>query len=224
MSEGLHLAGFPRLFRRSAYLGGLLLLAACAEPAAQSDASAAASVGSTSVSSAATAASNEVTVSATQTASAASSSHAEHAGHSASTPAASDPSSQTAGGEALPLEVVSASVTAVPPSLTDTAAYVTLRNLGKEDVVLVGASSPAVSHVMLMQTVNSGENGASMSGMVEVPSLTVPAGGELTMASGGNHLMLMGLTQPLKEGESIPFTLEAESGGTLEVSAEVARP
>lgn len=115
-------------------------------------------------------------------------------------------------------------MTAVPPSLSDTAAYVTLSNPGAEDIVLVGASTPAAGHAMLMETVTTDAGGTSMSGMVEVPSLTVPAGGELRMDSAGDHVMLMGLTQPLEEGSEIPLTLQAQDGRTLELNVAVARP
>ncbi|MCY1703351.1 copper chaperone PCu(A)C [Deinococcus sp. SL84] len=149
-----------------------------------------------------------------------------HAGHdmaSAATASASAAAEADSAG-ALPLEVKAATVTAVPPGLTDTAAYITLHNPTDADIVLVGAATPAAGHAMLMQTVTTDASGTSMSGMVEVPSLTVPAGGELSMSSAGDHVMLMGLTGALKEGSSLPLTLEAEDGRTLNLSAEVQRP
>ncbi|GHG02195.1 hypothetical protein GCM10017783_13080 [Deinococcus piscis] len=124
----------------------------------------------------------------------------------------------------LALEVRAAGVTAVPPSMHETAAYVTLHNPGEQDIVLVGASTPAAEHTMLMETVITDASGTSMSGMVEVQSLTVPAGGELAMASGGDHIMLMGLTQPLEEGQEMALTLQAQDGRTLELNAVVERP
>ena len=151
-----------------------------------------------------------------------------HAAHTApateTTPATETaPAAATPAGD-LPLTVTGATVTAVPATLTDTVAYISLRNTGPDDIVISGASSPAAEHTMLMETVSSGAGTASMSGMVDVPSLTVPAGGELVMESAGNHFMLMGLKEPLKEGSEVPVTLQAADGRTLEVKAVVTRP
>ena len=124
----------------------------------------------------------------------------------------------------LPLEASGATVTAVPASLTDTVAYATLRNTSASDIVLVAAASPAAEHAMLMNTISSGAGSASMSGMIEAASLTVPAGGELTLASAGDHVMLMGLKEPLQEGGTVDITLQADDGRTLELSAVVQKP
>jgi copper(I)-binding protein len=51
--------------------------------------------------------------------------------------------------------------------------------------------------------------------------LTIPAGGKLEMKPGGTHLMLMGLTGPLKAGESLPLTLTFEKAGAATVPVEV---
>lgn len=140
---------------------------------------------------------------------------ADHSGHTTDAVASTG---------VLPLEAGTATVTAVPPSMKETAAYVTLTNPTDSDIVLVSAASPAAGHVMLMRTETTAADGASSSGMVETPSLTVPAGGELVLASGGDHLMLMDLTGPLEEGQTVDLTVVADDGRTLDLSAEVRRP
>ena len=42
------------------------------------------------------------------------------------------------------------------------------------------------------------------------------------MEPGGIHLMLMGLTAPLKKGESVPLTLTFAKAGAATVQLEVA--
>ena len=60
-------------------------------------------------------------------------------------------------------------------------------------------------------------------GMKDVKYLEVPAGGRLTLAPGGDHLMLYGLKAPLTVGQKIPLVLNLEPGGTLTVDAVVAK-
>jgi copper(I)-binding protein len=45
----------------------------------------------------------------------------------------------------------------------------------------------------------------------------VPAGGQVSFAPGGRHLMLVGLKRPLKIGDRVPATLTFASGTRLQV-------
>lgn len=51
--------------------------------------------------------------------------------------------------------------------------------------------------------------------------LAVPAGGEVALKPGGNHLMFVGLKRMLKKGESFAGTLTFEKAGTVEVTFTV---
>ena len=53
------------------------------------------------------------------------------------------------------------------------------------------------------------------------PRFTIPAGARLEMRVGGPHLMLLGLTQALRVGETIPITLTFEHAGPVHVDAVV---
>lgn len=119
----------------------------------------------------------------------------------------------------LPVTVQGATVAAVPPSIKDTAAYMTLTNSSDRPIKLVGAATPLAAHPMLMTTTRSG----GMMGMKMVPALTIPAKGKLTLRRDGDHVMLMGLKRPLKVGETVSLTLTAEDGRTLKVSAAVKK-
>ena len=52
----------------------------------------------------------------------------------------------------------------------------------------------------------------------------LPAGQPVTLKPGGTHIMLMGLKQPLKKGDTFPLTLSFEKAGTKEVTVAVEAP
>ncbi len=54
-----------------------------------------------------------------------------------------------------------------------------------------------------------------------VPAIDLPPGQTVTLAPGGLHLMLIGLTHELRQGERVPVTLTLERGGSLTVPLEV---
>lgn len=51
--------------------------------------------------------------------------------------------------------------------------------------------------------------------------LEIPAGGTVTLAPGGFHIMFMDLKQPLKEGETVSGTLTFQKAGTVNVTFDV---
>jgi copper(I)-binding protein len=57
--------------------------------------------------------------------------------------------------------------------------------------------------------------------MREVPAIDIPAGQTVTLRPGGLHLMFMGLTRPLVEGESFPVTLTFEKAGSVTLDMAV---
>ena len=67
----------------------------------------------------------------------------------------------------------------------------------------------------------------SMQGMVmkmrPITGLDIPAGQPVTLQPGGDHLMLMGLNQPLHEGQSFPLTLDFEKAGPRTVTVTVEK-
>ena len=115
------------------------------------------------------------------------------------------------------LAITSAWARATPPGAKVGAAYVTIENRGTTDNRLVSASTEAAGSAEAHETIE--ENGVAS--MRRVADLTIPAAGELAMAPGGIHLMLMGLTAQLKPGERLPLTLAFEKAGTIAVEAEV---
>jgi copper(I)-binding protein len=98
-------------------------------------------------------------------------------------------------------------------SLDLAAGFGTIANNGPEDDALVGATAADVPAVELHQTMDGV--------MQQVDSFPAPAGGSVTLAPGGNHLMLLGLTEPLVAGESLDLTLSFASGATAEITAPI---
>lgn len=92
-----------------------------------------------------------------------------------------------------------------------TAAFGTLVNPTDADLQVIGVSSPAATTMELHETVMSED---SMM-MQQVEGFTIPAGGELLLEPGGNHLMFMGLTEPILPGDEVEVTLELQDGSTV---------
>lgn len=95
------------------------------------------------------------------------------------------------------------------------AAYMTLSAAAAPDR-LVSAASPAAARVELHTHTLDAQGVARM---MQVQAIEVAPGSPTELRPGGLHVMLMGLTAPLAEGQSIPLTLTFEKAGavTLEV-------
>jgi copper(I)-binding protein len=114
-------------------------------------------------------------------------------------------------------------VVAPPPGgQTTTAGYMRLTNSGSAPDRLVSASSSAARAVEIHET-RAGAGG--MMSMQALPNgVAIPANGTVTFAPGGLHLMIIGLSGRLREGDSIPITLVFERAGAVEVMGLVERP
>nr|WP_223186720.1 copper chaperone PCu(A)C [Streptomyces sp. CBMA29] len=137
--------------------------------------------------------------------------------------ALSDGSSGTSG-QGGGLGKVSVSGGYIPqPLLTDeAAAYVTVKNTGGGDAELTAVSTPLAAHVTLHSTTGTT--------MRQVTALTVPAGGTLTLGTGGDHMMLENLTHKPRVGETVTLRLHfahatpATVTVTVPVEATTYRP
>ncbi len=106
----------------------------------------------------------------------------------------------------------------LPPPVADTAAgYMVLRNSGDQDVQIKGVKTD----VARQPEFHSMSDHGGMMHMMKMEKVIVPAHGEIRFVSGGNHLMLIGLTGELKTGEHVMMTIETVDGENIMVHAEV---
>ncbi|MCS3843263.1 copper chaperone PCu(A)C [Microbacterium sp. AK031] len=108
-------------------------------------------------------------------------------------------------------------VKAAPDGMS--AAFGMLENTGDEDVTVVSVESDVSPMMELHETV---ENEAGEMVMREIEGgFVIPAGGELALEPGANHIMLMGLANPLVAGDEATFTLTFSDDSTYEFTAPV---
>ena len=92
--------------------------------------------------------------------------------------------------------------------------FLTLTNTGAEDDRLVFAESPIARDTQIHEMAMEGD---VMKMRQLVDGLVIPAGQSVVLEPGGYHIMFMGLTQALVEGETIPLTLTFEKAGTITI-------
>ncbi|GAB4541994.1 MAG: hypothetical protein Kow0063_33410 [Anaerolineae bacterium] len=105
----------------------------------------------------------------------------------------------------------------VPAAGGNGAVFMRLANTGSASDQLVGGQSPAAGAVEVHKTTMA----EGVMTMEHIPSLEVPARGEVLLKPGGYHIMLIGVTQPLSPGDSLPITLRFEKAGEMTVDVEV---
>lgn len=100
-----------------------------------------------------------------------------------------------------------------------TGCYLTLT--ASRDDTLMTAQSPASALAQVHES--SMEN--NMMVMYEAKAgLPLPAGQAVSLAPGGNHIMLLGVKAPLAAGDTVPLTLTFASAAPVEVEASVGQP
>jgi copper(I)-binding protein len=97
------------------------------------------------------------------------------------------------------------------------AAYMTLRNAGPVPDRLLAASTPVARTVELHTHIREGE----VMRMRPVDDIPLPPGETVRLRPGGLHVMLIGLTEPLRQGTMVPLTLRFERAGETTVQLEV---
>ena len=100
-----------------------------------------------------------------------------------------------------------------------TACYVTLT--ASRDDRLVSVASPVSEQGQIHEM--KIENG--IMSMAELKAgLALPSGEAVTLKPGGNHIMLLGLSRPLKAGDTVPLTLGFQAAPNVQLQARVAQP
>ncbi|MBB2975936.1 hypothetical protein FHX49_001503 [Microbacterium endophyticum] len=99
------------------------------------------------------------------------------------------------------------------------AAFGELTNAGTADATIVSISSDAATSLQLHETVENDSGDMVM--QEKEGGFVIPAGGTLTLEPGGNHFMLMDLTEPLVAGDDVSFTVTFSDDSTYEFTAPV---
>lgn len=106
---------------------------------------------------------------------------------------------------------------ATPKGATVGAGYLTITNKGTEADRLIGGSAAPAARFEVHTTVM--ENGVAR--MRQVTGLEIKPGETVELAPGGMHVMLMGLKQPLRQGQTVKGTLVFEKAGTVAIEFTV---
>ncbi|MGZ5202796.1 MAG: copper chaperone PCu(A)C [Telluria sp.] len=85
---------------------------------------------------------------------------------------------------------------------------------------LVAVKTPVAANAELHEMQMKG----SVMSMHPVQSVALPAGQDVVLGPGGYHVMLFGLKQQLKDGDSVPLTLVVEDAAKKREEVKVAVP
>jgi periplasmic copper chaperone A len=100
---------------------------------------------------------------------------------------------------------------------TVSSAYFTFENRSDRAIALTGVAAEGVGRAETHATVDRDGQAA----MTRVASLPIPAGGSVTLAPGGTHVMITDITQPLEAGGRIRLTLTFDDHHRRTVTAAV---
>ena len=99
------------------------------------------------------------------------------------------------------------------------AAYLTIVNHGEAVDRLIGTATPVAEHAALHTHLMQ----EGVMRMRALEAVEVAPGEPTVLEPGGLHVMLMGLRQPLTEGETFPLMLTFQRAGTIEVEVRVLK-
>lgn len=115
------------------------------------------------------------------------------------------------------IEAKDAWVQAAPPGVKVLAAYLEIKNNGKQQQILTGISSTAFGKIEIHRSVIHG----NMAHMEHLKELVISPDASTVLQPGGTHLMLMDAKKALKIGDQIPMTLTFDKGAKITVNALV---
>ena len=109
----------------------------------------------------------------------------------------------------------------LPPNAPTVAAYFVIHNTGATPDRLLSAETPVADKAELHEHVMQG----ALMKMQQMPSMAVPAKGDLTFAPMAYHVMLLGLKDRsvLADGKQFPLTLTFEKAGKVQVDVSVQK-
>ena len=117
--------------------------------------------------------------------------------------------------QSTPAEIIQAWARATPGKAENGAVYLTLEAPSGDR--LTGLSTPVAKKAELHSMTMEG----GIMKMRPLAGLDLPAGQTVTLKPGGAHIMLAGLAEPLRPGQSFPLTLQFEKAGMQQVSVTI---
>ncbi|MDB4213682.1 copper chaperone PCu(A)C [Octadecabacter sp.] len=99
------------------------------------------------------------------------------------------------------------------------AAFMVIHNYSDIDDRLIGVTSNAAARTEIHTHIED-DNGVMRMVHVE-DGIGIPAGGEILMKRGANHVMFMGLSEPFVQDADVIITLMFETAGAVEVIVPV---
>lgn len=134
--------------------------------------------------------------------------------------AACTPGAPADGGDAAAkVQVADALCRPTPVGRQATGCYLTLT--APSDDRLVSVSSPAAGRVEIHES----RMESNMMMMRELKEgMALPAGEVVELKPGGNHIMLLAVSEPLQAGDTVPLTLTFASAPPVEIAATVGQP
>ncbi len=107
---------------------------------------------------------------------------------------------------------------ATPPRASAGVVYLTLVNIGEKEISLMGVEADVAMHAMLHTTKKDAQGRVSM---MHAEKFIIPPKGEINLAPGGHHIMLMGLKKPLVSGTEIGIKLLFDGGEFKQIRVPV---
>lgn len=118
---------------------------------------------------------------------------------------------------AEPIQIGQPWARATAPGAPTGAAFMVLNNNGSQPDLLIGAATPVADrtelHTHLMDD--------GIMRMRQVEAIEVAPGSPTVLEPGGLHVMLMGLQEPLVEGETFPLTLDFQDAGEITIDVTI---
>jgi periplasmic copper chaperone A len=102
-----------------------------------------------------------------------------------------------------------------PEGTSISAGYLKITNRGDKPDTLLGASTPAANSAELHESAVDAEGVMTMRPVEN--GLEIKPGQTVELKPAGVHIMLLGVKAPLKEGQTVPVTLDFKSAGKVEV-------
>jgi len=112
-------------------------------------------------------------------------------------------------------EIAGAWARATPGRAENGAVYLTIVSQTPDRLVRVSTPVAKKAELHSMST----EGGVMK--MRPLDGIDIPAGKKVTLGPRGMHIMLQGLNEPLRQGQSFPLTLNFEKAGPREVTVPV---